>query len=907
VGVERLDRALAALHFPFHVLIMRDLPPGDGDPDVRAQFVTDTTAERWATAGLDPAVTSYFALTFEPRKFSLLVGAKWKTDLGLEDAALDPYLGLFLARARGTPSDLAGGIIDMAEAIDAFVFDQVDPARIEARRIETQRDSALRLRDELISLLGADPSFLPWEVDAYQRAREELQALIGADTDAIKNAELQPYETLVGQLRQHVSKAKADEAQRKIRHSNTRHSLSLAISTTRSDLAGPDLPADVSGYRASLLRADKAYESNDVELMSAALTELTLVSKPLHTFVIEAELAAQARARLINRLALGLLLLLLIVGPIVAIRRFKRMSVAKRFAAAAVEWDDKLRNAAGRYVEFYGKREGVLGLTEMTGRTAELLTEVTTKVDAIYTTVRAMEGHVARCKDQMREVGFIAVGAARLVHASLDAPFPFDTGELNEADLFGPETKNITIDPNEAETELDLRFKASLDGWKRLEDAAEKRFISPDYLFPHAGLDALIASADEATLPHRWLADHPLFGDDASDQAIYATAEALRWQDALAYLEHIEALQAIEVRVSARVEELVSARRRALEAREAHGKFDAAEIPADQIVLDSRDDPRVALGAAEASWGGFCGVWASPPTTPEAIAIDGCLGAAMQVVTKFAAVSEKRATVASALQAAKSLVEIEVPAVVGDLKVALAAVTERAAAASLVHAQVGVDSTLTETREALVATTRGTVELAKLFEKKRLVEVLRGAASLRQATTDLQGVIDVVHARIDALDAARDSYLQQLADAEAIRDARAARIQSYGVFANLPEVPRQAINGPVDYTVYLMGLSRVFDRWEAEERSARVAYEAEQRRRREAAEAAERAAAQARARARAAASSFSSSSRSSSSSFGSFSSRSTSSSSSRSSSSSSSSRSGSYGGSSKSSSRSGSW
>jgi hypothetical protein len=279
-GLERLEIALQRTHHPFHVIILHKLPNGPGDEDARARAVTDTLAAEWATQGADPATTSYFALTYEPRKFSLLVGARWKTELGLEGAALDPFIDRFLARVRGTPPDPAGGIIALAEGLDGFVFDRTDPERVAKRAAASARERLRKLTADLDGLLAADPAYLPWELGPWRETATALAALGGLEDTALVATDLGPHESRVTQLRELVEGARAAAEARRARHARAREELGGLIVRVRVSAKDDHAPDDVEPWLKEAARADEALATDDTETMEAAHLKLKQVSEP---------------------------------------------------------------------------------------------------------------------------------------------------------------------------------------------------------------------------------------------------------------------------------------------------------------------------------------------------------------------------------------------------------------------------------------------------------------------------------------------------------------------------------------------------------------------------------------------------------------------------------------------------
>lgn len=811
-ALARLEELLGRMRRPFYAVIVDELP-GVGDPDARAQALTDGIAAAWTTEGYDAATSTVFALSFSPRKYSLLVGAKWRAELGLEGAALDPYIDHFIQRARGTPSDPAGGIGALAAALDEEIFDRTDPGRI-AERVVAAENAA---REEAIGWLG-------------QKIGEGDRAL-------------------------------ADPTY---------------------------LPADAERYRARIARARPLLESNDSEAINREARSLDADLAPLYTAIADARAAADRAAMIRGGLTLLAIVLVFVALAFFFVRRAKLRHRRDAFAALADVWGDRIRNAAGRYVEFYGKRDGILGLLELEGKTAQLLNQVTTEVDAIYSSVAAMEAHVKAAQDKAARARWYRLKPIDQALAEIEQPFDFDTGVLNEADLFGPATKMIKIDPGALSAELEARFAASLDGWKQLESAAELRFHEAAALFPQDLLDAQLARAKAWDIPARWLGAHPLFGDDASDKTVWETADGWRWKDAVAYLEAIEQLRGKHDELVGVMDRLVAARESVAAVRldrlpplPGGTRFDAPDDPADTI-----EDARAAEARLE-------------QLIVHVGALDEVEAEARSTVELYRKTAEQVVQIEDSVRRAAP--EIDAAQRLQDLaKDRVAAASVEADRVAGIHrnsrakSMVGVAEKRWRNASIAVSEARQKLTQARHLDAWRLAE--RAKQAFEEARSEAEQAI----AHVDQLEQTRFAYETRLADTERIRAQRQDEVRRWNGDERLlpfePE-PTDPGRGPFDYVALTAALDAALESWVASVRRAKAAWEAAERRRREAEEAAR--AARIREAARRSHSWSSSSSSSSSRSFSSFSSSSRSSSSS-------SSRSGSWGGGG-SSSRSGSW
>lgn len=132
-GLKEIEAAAAKLHYPFFVVLVKDLP---GGTDQAAASLVDGYAADWTTAFpsiYDPLKSQIFVLTYNPRKFRFLAGSQFKNRLHFEKDAHKPYTDLFVQSVSGTPKDPKSGIINMMRAIDAYLFEHTDPQRLAAR------------------------------------------------------------------------------------------------------------------------------------------------------------------------------------------------------------------------------------------------------------------------------------------------------------------------------------------------------------------------------------------------------------------------------------------------------------------------------------------------------------------------------------------------------------------------------------------------------------------------------------------------------------------------------------------------------------------------------------------------------------------------------------------------------
>lgn len=133
-GIVEINQQAAKLHYPYFVVLVNDLP---GGRDFDAAKMVDNFAAAWTERypGLyNPQTSQIFLLTYNPRKFRFLAGAKFRTELKFERNAHQPYTDIFVASVKGTPKIPKTGILNMMKAVDEYLYKSTDPAYKIARR-----------------------------------------------------------------------------------------------------------------------------------------------------------------------------------------------------------------------------------------------------------------------------------------------------------------------------------------------------------------------------------------------------------------------------------------------------------------------------------------------------------------------------------------------------------------------------------------------------------------------------------------------------------------------------------------------------------------------------------------------------------------------------------------------------
>ncbi|MDO8660937.1 MAG: hypothetical protein Q7K43_03540, partial [Candidatus Woesearchaeota archaeon] len=159
--IAELESVSAQLKHPFYVVLFKELDcnqrAGDRVPQEKcASDAIDAIAVRFQQYDFyDVATSSIFILSYNPRQYRFLAGARWKSELRFERAAHAPYTRLFENSVKGTPKDPQGGIIAMMKAVDTYLVDATDPIKIAARQEARKEEMRLRSQQQARASLDA--------------------------------------------------------------------------------------------------------------------------------------------------------------------------------------------------------------------------------------------------------------------------------------------------------------------------------------------------------------------------------------------------------------------------------------------------------------------------------------------------------------------------------------------------------------------------------------------------------------------------------------------------------------------------------------------------------------------------------------------------------------------------------
>lgn len=99
--------------------------------------------------------------------------------------------------------------------------------------------------------------------------------------------------------------------------------------------------------------------------------------------------------------------------------------------------------------------------------------------------------------------------------------------------------------------------------------------------------------AQENGISHQWLASHPLYGDQAANQSLYAQVNEGRVEDPISYMARIHDLRQKEKAVKGLLDRLIVALNEAKAAR-----LEMTPASLDQTVLTAKDDPEITCSKA---------------------------------------------------------------------------------------------------------------------------------------------------------------------------------------------------------------------------------------------------------------------------------------------------------------------
>ncbi|OGL96801.1 hypothetical protein A2318_04095 [Candidatus Uhrbacteria bacterium RIFOXYB2_FULL_45_11] len=832
-GLEDLNNAVKALHFPYYIVVIQDLP-GSGDEAARMHAATDGLAADWTEAGgFDPSLSQVIVLSYNPRKLGLLAGGKFKSELGFERDAHQPYHEIFKRSITGTPKDPKGGIIAMTKAIDDYLFDQTDPtliaARKEAARAEAERQAAAEraaqaervmqnARAELSNQIQRLQGLLDQKEDLPEDASSYAELLVKAK-EVRSTDEPESMVQFAGSMKPTVDVLDATVTG----HKNAEMTLSAQIDRMTTLLAKKDsLPKNVSAYESALKTSKDVLGVSHTVPMNES-TQVLKTSADKLAVEIDAIETAQAHEAFM-RFVKWTMLILSLLGAIAfyLFRRMEFLRLQKQWRALVETWNERITNATTRYVDFYTDRDKCSRLEEATGKTRDLYASVTSSVDEIFALVQAMGVNLG--KYQLIAAKATLFNTKPLVQAiaELESTFKFDTGQLNQADLFGNQTKILDVNPDQVMKDLQKKFEGTVEGWNKLKAASEVLFYTVREVFSHAKLDELFELVHQHKIPERWLRMHPLFGDDASDVKFWEELTTLRNSDPIAFLERVEKEQEAEAVLESHVHELV----RAVE--NAHSNRIEQSPDTIGVVCDPDDDPMITFQSARQEEDRLAGLLASGDHVSE------IQEQATKIVALYKKCAHQTATLASAKTGAEEAFVRMHASREKAIKIAPSA-KDTVMSASKVHSNVSSAEVQLHAATDFLAEADRVLEKAMRQQSEK--RFLNARITAEKALSAFDKVTDAYKQAIhicEDLDQKKRAFESQLARMDSNRQAAEQKIAGYGRSSSLTyRAPKFDSTSALDYIILQRQLDEQQALWDREARAAQHAHEAELERQRQ--------------------------------------------------------------------------
>lgn len=768
-GLREIQQAAKQLHYPFYVVVAKSIP-GEDDEDAAAAI--DGLAEEWArNPRYNVGTSSIFLLSFSPRKYRVLAGLRWKNKLGLERDALYPYTAIFEESVQGTPKDPKSGIINLMRQFDADIFDRTDPKRVAARQAAQRK------------------------AEAAQREAERKAAL-------------------EQQLRDARGRLDAETVRMK----------SLIEAAVASNVAVD------AGYAAELAKTTTIRGGTDTDKMYRQAEVLSGMNDRLSTAVSAVQAAQAAEEERIRRAqeveaAKRFSLGVLIAGCLLALGLYTGMFVKRRrrFAQQARAWRAKLDVVKQQYDRFYQEYTVFPHEPGMTGETLQLISALEADATTLYLSVLAMERHIDECETMGKRATFLQPGVPRAALAKLTGEFTCNTAQIAATEVFKQDWPILTLQPSEFMTGVDDRISALTARWQEYQADVKQHETPAENQFGQAKLDELLQQADANHIPHRWLDDHPLFGDDAADRALYTRVNQDRERDPVGYAHKLQALYTKETEVADRLARAIAAQ------AAVDGKRLAAAPTYDRTVLAPPDDPAVIFEQARHEDQRVAACLANRVPIEE---LEAQARKAVELYERCMAQAEivRGAIVEAAATLLRGQEQHHRAAGAADR----AAMRVDAAGRVYLHT-AGPESLLQQGQHLLNAGGRLLDEAQRQLADLCHLEALRGALKAQSQLDEAEQAFADCQRQCDELDEQKEAFERKLMQLESAREDAAERIRRYGGSpARLPDMPDVYIGDrPADYVTLLSTLNSFEDEVNAEVRHARQQYEAEEHRREE--------------------------------------------------------------------------
>ena len=817
-GMETLNGQLKGLHYPFYVVFVKQLPNLDSAQHADAR-------SNGFGGGRDTIKVEYAA---------------------------------------------SGVAKDWAEASDQFVY------------WDEAKDAAFNVSTDTVFILSWDPRKYAWVPGGDRRSRLGLEKgrLKPFESPFVRSVQRNPPDPVGGitalaqQFDQHVydltdpgriaqreEQARQEALARRMRAAQG--ALDEQILRLDTLLGKTDhLPGDVSSYQDTLSEARTVRKAGKPDAMLAEAQRMTGTVDVLEHHVEESQSAARAAA---FATFLQWFLILSVLGLIAFLlrKRWTTLTEARqRFTEALQEWEGRINNAHGRWSDLFLEREDLIGLDGVTGETEALYSKVTKAVDEILIAILAMGKHLERCKALAAKGNYFRVTPLTAAYLKLDEPFDFDTGVVNRADLFGGETVTIKVKPEDFAQQTKELFAEAMSGWGTLQKAAELRMVAAEDHFTHDTMDQLFADADKYGIPNRWIDDHPLFGDDASDATFYEGLNTVRENDPTAYQRLLLAAQSREEAIVGRLKRVI----KAVSTVKSTGIGSVAYDPRGTLV-DPEDDPTATLAEARQEVDNFAGILAAakghnpdPLITKATLVKD--LGDHLRA--QIGAIEHAVDEAGGVIESARALFRAK--------ESRFEEVTQTVRRAARKYTRIRPAESDLQTAGRFLGRAEFLIKQADAqLAANRHLDARRSADEATGTLKRCEGQLKAAEGHCDALAAEEANFRKRAAGLSSTRDGYARKMRQYdGHTIRLAAATDLSVdnNGVNDFAALNARIDQQESHWQSQLNKARRAYEDEQRRIREAEEAARRAKRAAEDAERRRRSSYSSSSSSSSSSYG---------------------------------------
>lgn len=566
-----------------------------------------------------------------------------------------------------------------------------------------------------------------------------------------------------------------------------------------------------------LAESRSALGSRDIKVLNGYVERLQADQNLVRMFVDARE--SQIRAEF-QRTA-GIWAVTLLLGGVIVITSIMRLSSLKskraRLASRIADWRGWITEARQRYYVFDQNRDRAIHLKGYGEQTEGLYRSTVKEIDDVIIGVEAIANLLDAAERRGKLGSFLTTSPLDAALDSLDRPFKFETDRVNHR-LFEPQHQVIEVRPADFLRDLSTRYDAAVNNWQRLNDAVDLAQKTPAELFPHSGLDELMEEASANGIPQRWLATHPLFGDDESDRTLYERVGAERTTDPVAYARLIEGLREQEATLRSDLDRLIAAQ------SQAQSHLIQAVTGLEATVLAPDDDPKLTLSEA------LNGLARLPELLHTSSNVNDVVDLAARTDALFLKTASQIELARDALRSAKSEMARAGDSV-DDLRLAQKRAEDvvKTAASRYSNASPAVSAleharSFTEAAEIRLRRAE-----QRLGEKRHLEAVREAEAATAQVSSGVNWVAKA-EGICQELDRTRILYEHKLQEMERIHGDALRRMRRYGGSTHaLRDYYRPTISDRVvDYAMLYALLQQQEDQWNRAVVHAQASYEAAQ-------------------------------------------------------------------------------